>query len=94
MIFLETVLELFKIDLGVTHSLRDAFFNALLTTCNAELARKGIDLDLTVVDDQMLLSDYAAWQYRKRTEDVPLANNLQWRIRNRIVRGRSTHGTV
>lgn len=86
---METVLSLLKIDLGITHNLRDTFFNTLLTTCNAELARKGIDLDLSAVDDQMLLSDYSAWQYRKRTEDVPLANNLQWRIRNRIVKGRS-----
>ena len=91
---METVLSLLKIDLGITHALRDTFFNALLTTCKAELVRKGIDLDLAAVDDQMLLSDYAAWQYRKRTEDVPLANNLQWRIRNRVARGRSTYGTT
>lgn len=68
--------------------MRDAFFIQLLKGSTKELEAKGINLDLAQADDQMLLSDYAAWCYRKRQEDVPLANNIQHRIRNRIIKER------
>jgi len=86
---LDEVLKLFKLDLGITHDKRDTYFYALLNAASMELGRKGITLDLAQADDQMLLSDYAAWLYRKRQEDVPMANNLNWRIMNRKVRGKA-----
>jgi len=86
---LDEVLKLFKLDLGITHDKRDTYFYALLNAVSMELGRKGITLDLAQADDQMLLSDYAAWLYRKRQEDVPMSNNLNWRIMNRKVRGRA-----
>lgn len=85
----DTVLKLLKMDLGITHSARDEYFLSFLNGCKSEIERKGITLDLNNLDDQILLSDYAAWMYRKRQEDVPLANNIQLRIRNRIVKERS-----
>ncbi len=85
---MDEVLKLFKLDLGITHDKRDAYFYALLEAAVLELKRKGIVLDLGQADDMMLLSDYAAWLYRKRQEDVPMANNLNWRIMNRKVRKR------
>ncbi|HSW76108.1 MAG TPA: hypothetical protein VLG50_03645 [Candidatus Saccharimonadales bacterium] len=85
---MDSVLNLLKIDLGISHNLRDAFFIQLLKGSVLEIELKGITLDLNQADDQMLLSDYAAWCYRKRQEDVPLANNIQARIRNRIIKER------
>lgn len=90
---METVLALLKLDLGITHSLRDELFAALLASAQSDLTRRGVMLNLAAVEDQMLLSDYAAWRYRSRTEDVPLAKNLAYRIRARIVEGRARHGT-
>ena len=69
----------------MTHTLRDAYFISLLKGCQQEIERRGITLNLNSADDQMLLNDYAAWTYRKRQEDTPLANNLQHRLRNRII---------
>lgn len=86
---MDTVLELFKIDLGITHDKRDDYFRALLSAAQKELESKGITLHLETVEDQVLLSDYGAWVYRKRQENVPLAKNLQWRIRNRAVAART-----
>ena len=86
---MDEVLKLFKLDLGITHDKRDAYFYALLVAAVLELKRKGIVLDLGQADDMMLLSDYAAWLYRKRQEDVTMANKLNWRIMNRKVRGRA-----
>ena len=86
---MDEVLKLLKLDLGITHDKRDAYFNALLNSAALELERKGIALSLAEADDQMLLSDYAAWLYRKRQDDVPLAKNLKLRLMNRKVRARA-----
>jgi hypothetical protein len=85
---MDTLLHLLKIDLGITHNLRDAFFISLLKSSIKEIERRGISLVLTSADDQMLTVDYAAWTYRKRMEDIPLANNIQHRLRNRIIEER------
>ena len=85
---METLLNLLKIDLGITHNLRDAFFIQLINGTIKEIERRGITLDKNSADDQMLIVDYACWTYRKRQEDIPLANNIQHRIRNRIIKER------
>jgi hypothetical protein len=85
---METLLNLLKIDLGITHNLRDAFFTKLLEGTLKEIQRRGITPNLNSADDQMLICDYAAWAYRKRSEDVPLASNIQHRLRNRIIKER------
>lgn len=85
---METLLSLLKIDLGITHNLRDAFFIKLIEGTLKEIQRRGITIDLNSSDDQMLVCDYAAWAYRKRAEDTPLAQNIQHRIRNRIIKER------
>lgn len=85
---MDTVLNLLKIDLGITHNLRDAFLIPLIQGSQIEIEKRGITLDLKNTADQMLLSDYAAWCYRNRQQDVPLANNIQHRLRNRIIEER------
>src|SRR3954464_6577154 len=86
---METILSLFKIDLGITHNLRDSFFISLIKGSIKEIERRGITLDLKAADDQMLIVDYALWTYRKRQENIPLANNIQHRLRNRIIKERA-----
>lgn len=86
---MEQILKLLKLDLGISHDKRDAFLNALIANGVKDLASRGIILNENDVEDQILVSDYAAWHYRKRLEDAPLSNNLQWRIRNRIVKERA-----
>lgn len=86
---MDQILTLLKLDLGISHDKRDALLMPLIEASKAEIEGKGIKLDLDQVEDQMLLSDFAAWRYRKRAEDIPMSNNLQYRIRNRIVKGRA-----
>lgn len=85
---MEILLNLLKIDLGITHDLRDAFFLELLQATMLEIARRGITLNEFSADDNMLIVDYASWTYRKRQEDIPLAQNIQHRLRNRIIEER------
>lgn len=86
---MNTVLELFKLDLGITHTLRDTYFYTLIESARKQIEDKGIVLDESLLDDQMLIVNYAAWMYRKRQEDVPLSRHLQQQIRNRIIKGRA-----
>ena len=85
-------LELLKLDLGIKNTSKDVYYNSLLEAAKKELKRKGITLDKDSVEDAMLISDYAAWCYRKREENIPLPVNLQLRIRNRIVSARAKKG--
>lgn len=84
-----TALELFKLDLGVSHSKRDRYFLQLLKSAENEINSKGISIDLEKSDDLLLVVDLALWKYRKRTEDVPLSKNIRQRIRDRIVKERA-----
>ena len=82
---------MFKLDLGISNTSRDTLFNNFLSSQQKDLESKGITLDLTKVEDTMLLSDYSAWNYRNRAENVELAKNLQLRIRNRIIKERALY---
>ena len=86
---MDTVLSLLKMDLGITHTMRDTYFITLIQSVVKEIEQKGILLNLDSAEDQILLSDYAAWVYRKRQENLPLAQNIQQRIRNRILKERA-----
>ncbi|MEK4425164.1 hypothetical protein [Solibacillus sp. FSL K6-1523] len=82
---LDNCLQLLKLDLGITHNLRDAYFNNILKTALMELSKMGVDLSKGDVEDIQLIVDYAAWQYRKRQEDVGLPRNIKFRINNRVI---------
>ena len=86
---METVLELLKADLGITGSARDEYFKRLIDACKGELIRRGVTLDESSTDDAMLLSDYAAWSYRKRAESVHVSVSLEKRVLNRKTRARA-----
>lgn len=84
-----TALELFKLDLGIQHSKRDIYFLRLLKSAESELKRRGIPINLEENEDLLLVVDFALWRYRNRTTDVPLAKNIQKRIRDRIIKERA-----
>lgn len=81
-----SILALVKYDLGISSDKRNDYLKSVIEGAHGEIERKGITLDLSKSDDMMLLSDYAAWVYRKRTENVPISANLRLRIINRRVR--------
>ncbi len=84
------VLKLLRLDLGIKSNARDDYFRKLLEACKNELkSQKGIKLDLELSDDMILLSDFAAWRYRKRETGEPLPENLRYRINSRNLHERS-----
>ncbi|PEA86644.1 hypothetical protein [Bacillus thuringiensis] len=90
----KNLLRLLKLDLGITHDLRDTYFSQVLVSAQNEIERTGIVLGFENMDDQMLTVDYAAWTYRKRQEDIPLARNLQMRIHNRVIQKAGNENAV
>lgn len=78
-------LSLFKLDLGITHNLRDEIFINRIKDAELELKSKPIDLSKETARDTQLIVDYAVWNYRKRQEDVGLPRNLKFRINNRVI---------
>lgn len=82
-------LIMLKSDLGISHNARDDYLTSVLEACLKELASRGVSLDIDgSVEDEMLLSDYAAWRYRNRDKPISLAQNLQIRINNKKAKGR------
>lgn len=84
-----TALELFKLDLGIQHSKRDVYFLRILKSAQSEIEGRGISINIEDNEDLLLVVDFALWRYRNRTADVPLAKNIQKRIRDRIVKERA-----
>lgn len=82
---LATCLSLFKLDMGITHNLRDTLFTNLIESSTIELEKMGVNLSSGTVEDTQLIVDYSAWMYRKRQEDIGLPRNLQFRIHNRVI---------
>lgn len=78
-------LSLFKLDMGITHNLRDTLFSNLIESSTIELKKMGVNLSSGTVEDTQLIVDYSAWMYRKRQEDIGLPRNLQFRIHNRVI---------
>lgn len=78
-------LSLFKLDMGITHGLRDTLFTNLINSSAMELAKMGIDFSNETVEDIQLIVDYSAWMYRKRQDDIGLPRNLQFKIHNRVI---------
>ena len=87
-----TALMLLKVALGITHDKRDVYFRSLLSSTFAELKERGISIDVNEIEDNMLLADYAEFNYRNRDSDNKMPQNLDLRIRNRKVKGRANNG--
>ena len=78
-------LSLFKLDLGITHNLRDPLFSNLIGSSIMELEKEGVDLSSSTVEDIQLVVDYSLWMYRKRDQDIGLPRRLQFKIHNRVI---------
>ena len=84
-----TALALMKADLGYFDSAIPAaletYLSSVLNSAAAKISRANIDLEPGNVDDDLFLSMYAAWMYRKRTEGLAMPQMLRAEIRNRQV---------
>lgn len=80
------VLTMLKTDLEISGTGRDGYLNNLIDLADKAISREGITLDITSIDDGMLLETYAAFLYRKRREDaVAMPRSLRYLLNNRLL---------
>lgn len=85
----QTALALLKADLGYYDAAIPAeletYLSSILASAEKRILRAGVVLVPGNVDDDLFLSMYAAWMYRKRIDGSPKPEMLQDEIRNRQV---------
>jgi|GEM_PF-980039 len=93
-VYLEPILELLKIDLGIRQTATDVYLETLVTSVYEELTKHyGLPLDESISSDLMLISDYSAWRYRSRgQDDSEMPKNIQQRITDRKIMERARNG--
>lgn len=80
------MLQMLKIDLGITTDAYDARLTAYLEAAQTEIEREGATLDMAgSVDDQMLVIMYAAWMWRRRDTMEGMPRMLRYALNNRVL---------
>lgn len=82
----ETMVEMLKIDLGITTNVYDIRLNQLLDVATEEIKREGAT-NLTPssdIRDADLVIRYAEYLWRKRDTMEAMPRMLRWALNNRV----------
>lgn len=79
-----TMLQMLKIDLGITTTAYDERLLQYLTSAKDVIKKEGITLDDSIVSDGNLVVMYAAWMWRKRDTSEGMPRMLRWQLNNRL----------
>lgn len=79
-----TMLQMLKIDLGITTTAYDERLTQYLASARKAIEIEGITLDDSVVSDGNLVVMYAAWLWRKRDSAEGIPRMLRWQLNNRL----------
>lgn len=79
-----TMLEMLKIDLGISTNAYDQRLAQLLTVSKDYIEREGISLDDTKASDMNLVVMYASWLWSKRDKNESMPRMLRWNLNNRL----------
>lgn len=81
-----TMLEMLKIDLGITATAYDGRLAQMLKVAEAEIVREGastLDASSSLSDANLVIM-YAAWMWRRRDTMEAMPRMLRWQLNNRI----------
>lgn len=78
------MLEMLKIDLGITTTAYDDRLTMYLENAQTEITREGISLNMSAVGDMQLVVMYAAWTWRKRATGDGMPRMLRYALNNRL----------
>lgn len=84
----ETMLQMLKIDLGITTDIYNDRLTQYITAAKAELEREGVVLTNSIADGNLVIQ-YAAWMWRKRDTGEGVPRMIRWQINNRLFGGES-----
>lgn len=83
------MLEMLKIDLGISSNAYDERLTQYLDSAQQEIVREGITLpDSLAVADMQLIVMYAGWMWRKRESGEGMPRMLRYTLNQRIFSNR------
>lgn len=77
------LLEMLKVDLGITTTAYDERLGQYLSSAQAQIEREGITLTNSV-DDMQIIVMYAAWMWRRRDGMEGMPRMLRYALNNRL----------
>jgi len=87
------MLEMLKIDLGITTTAYDERLGQYLNSAQQMIEREGVTaLNLSTLEDQQLVVMYAAWLWRRRDTQEGMPRMLRWALNNRIFSEKAKEG--
>ena len=89
---MDHLLNMLKIDLGITTTAYDARLTQYLESASAQIRREGADLDVFDAEDAQLVVMYAAWMWRKRDTGDAMPRMLRLALNNRIFSEKMANG--
>lgn len=79
-----TMLEMLKVDLGISIDAYDTRLAQYLTTAQRSIATEGVTIDRDSVEDCTLVIMYAAWLWRKRDTGEGMPRMVRYELNNRL----------
>lgn len=82
----DTILDLVKLRLGISTTVRDTYLMAIVNGVIKELEdEKGLVLDDTNSYHLLFIVDYATWRYQSRDSTGGMPRHLQFRLHNLVI---------
>ena len=81
---MDRMLNLLKIDLGITTTAYDDRLTAYIESAIAQIQREGAGLDLSDAEDMQLVVMYAAWMWRRRDTGEGMPRMIRYALNNRV----------
>ena len=78
-------IEILKSDLRILHDKSDEYLQNRIDAAKIEIEREGIKIDESKIDHVLVIVDYAAWLYRKRTQNIDFPRHLRYRLNNILI---------
>ena len=83
---IETILDLVKLRLGISTTVRDTYLTAIVNGVIKELEdEKGLVLDGANSYHLLFIVDYATWRYQSRDSTEGMPRHLQFRLHNLVI---------
>lgn len=79
-----TLLEMLKVDLGISTNAYDNRLTQYLTTAQTAIETEGITLNMSTISDCTLVTMYAAWLWRKRDSGEGMPRMIRYALNNRL----------
>lgn len=79
-----TMLEMLKVDLGISTTAYDQRLMQYLTSAKDYIEREGITLNGEKISDMNLVVMYASWLWSKRDTNEAMPRMLRWNLNNRL----------